>query len=241
VQVQVLLDGTADGSMYSERDPLCAAGITVRVEGWTAKLHDKYAVIDAGTASDPQVVTGSVNWTDAAVSDNDENLVVVRNGTIAADYAADWARLKQATGMGSFACNVTPSPSGAQVFVPVVQTTPSPTPTPTPSPASGRAEITYIDYAPTGETLEEYVRIQNLDPTPITLTNWTLSDATGNTFRFPAFTLGGHAEVRVWTNSGTHDVGNLYWGRGQAVWNNDGDTAYLKRPDGNVADIYTYP
>jgi len=41
VRVEVLLDDTADGSQYSQRDPLCAAGVTVRVEAWSAKLHNK--------------------------------------------------------------------------------------------------------------------------------------------------------------------------------------------------------
>jgi phosphatidylserine/phosphatidylglycerophosphate/cardiolipin synthase-like enzyme len=243
VRVAVLLDDTADGSIYSERDPLCAAGITVRVEAWPAKLHDKYAIVDAGTVSDPQVVTGSVNWTAAGVATNDENLLILRHAEIVSAYAADFNRLQQATGTGSFTCNVPTAPMVEQVFVPIVQrpqTTPPPTPSPTPSPVSGRADIVSIDYAPSTGTLDEYVRLRNPDPTPVTMTNWRLSDAAGNTYTFPSFTLGGYAEVRVWTKSGTNTASNLYWGRNQAVWNNTGDTAYLHRSDGVLVATYGY-
>jgi phosphatidylserine/phosphatidylglycerophosphate/cardiolipin synthase-like enzyme len=42
VQVEVLLDGLAAGGLGGERDQLCAAGITVRVENWSGLLHNKY-------------------------------------------------------------------------------------------------------------------------------------------------------------------------------------------------------
>src|SRR5438477_539054 len=60
------------------------------------------------------------------------------------------------------------------------------------------------------------------------MTNWTLRDLANNTYTFPAFALAAFSEVKVWTNSGTNDAANLYWGRNQAVWNNTGDTAIVR-------------
>jgi phosphatidylserine/phosphatidylglycerophosphate/cardiolipin synthase-like enzyme len=98
VAVEVLLDGTADGSEFSQRDPPCAAGVTARVEGWAGKLHDKYAVVDAGTASDPLILTGSTNWTNNAVTANDENLLIVHDADLAGAFADDFGRLRAAIG-----------------------------------------------------------------------------------------------------------------------------------------------
>jgi phosphatidylserine/phosphatidylglycerophosphate/cardiolipin synthase-like enzyme len=107
VRVEVLLDGTADGSAFSERDPLCAAGVTVRVETWPGLLHDKYAVVDADTSSDPLIVTGSTNWTGNAVEANDENVLIVHDPALASTFAADFARLRGAISPGGFVCNAT--------------------------------------------------------------------------------------------------------------------------------------
>ncbi|WP_410964094.1 lamin tail domain-containing protein, partial [Salmonella sp. SAL4448] len=78
----------------------------------------------------------------------------------------------------------------------------------------------------------EYVEIKNTGNGALTMTGWTLRDLIPHVFTFPAFTLAAGATVKVWTNSGTNDSANLYWGRGQAVWNNDGDTAILRDAQG---------
>jgi hypothetical protein len=136
----------------------------------------------------------------------------------------------------------TPPQSPSPTPTPQPPPRPTPTPSPTPSPVSGRADITFIDYAPTTGTLDEYVHIRNLDPAPITMTNWTLSDVARTTYTFPPFTLPASGEVRVWTKGGVNDASNLYWGQGRAVWNNTGgDTATLRRSDGSVSDTYTCP
>ncbi len=40
---------------------------------------------------------------------------------------------------------------------------------------------------------------------------------------------------------GQDDAGSLYWGLvGEAVWNNGGDSAFLRDSEGNLVDDYTY-
>ena len=73
------------------------------------------------------------------------------------------------------------------------------------------------------------------------MTNWTLSDLANNTYSFPPYILAAGASVKVWTNSGTNDSANLYWGRSQAVWNNTGDTAFLRNAQGVLVSQYSYP
>jgi Lamin Tail Domain len=73
------------------------------------------------------------------------------------------------------------------------------------------------------------------------LKGWMLRDAAGDVYHFPStFELGPDVRVRIHTGKGTNTQANLYWGRGSYVWNNDKDTATLKRPDGTVAGRCSY-
>ncbi len=88
--------------------------------------------------------------------------------------------------------------------------------------------------------LNEYVQLENLGGAPQALTGWTLRDLVGKTFTFPDFTLPAGGTVRVWTKSGTNTATDLYWGSGTAIWNNGGDTAYLRDAEGNLVSEYAY-
>jgi hypothetical protein len=74
------------------------------------------------------------------------------------------------------------------------------------------------------------------------LVGGVLKDETAShRFNFPSgFTLDGGAEVRVFTGCGTDSGTELFWCNGRAVWNNDGDTAFLLDANGNIADEYSY-
>jgi hypothetical protein len=67
-----------------------------------------------------------------------------------------------------------------------------------------------------------------------------LRDAAGHVYRFGSFKLGPAGTVRVHTGHGSDTHKNLYWGSGAYIWNNDGDTATLKRRNGTVADRCHY-
>jgi len=55
--------------------------------GSKSLYHSKNVVVDAlMPSSDPQVATGSFNWTNAAENSNDENLIVVHDSIIANQY-----------------------------------------------------------------------------------------------------------------------------------------------------------
>ncbi|MFM7324768.1 MAG: phospholipase D-like domain-containing protein, partial [Nodosilinea sp.] len=73
--------------------PLTTVGIPTLPP--TDKLHHKFAVIDAET-----VVVGSHNWSRAANQTNDENLLVIRNATVAAHYQREFDRLYDQAQLG---------------------------------------------------------------------------------------------------------------------------------------------
>jgi PLD-like domain len=89
VAVRMILDASGAANAYSKHSWLCDSDVPVRVENWGAKSHSKWAVADAGTPTSA-VVFGSMNWTSAGDSDNDENTLYVQNGAFAAAFAAEF-------------------------------------------------------------------------------------------------------------------------------------------------------
>lgn len=108
-------------------------------------------------------------------------------------------------------------------------------------PSDPDIRITHIEHTPTGDAVQgEYVRIENFADAAQEMTGWTLRDEANRTFTFPVFTLPVSGVVQVWTGSGTNTATDLYWGSGTAIWNNTGDTAYLRDAAGEGVDTYTY-
>jgi phosphatidylserine/phosphatidylglycerophosphate/cardiolipin synthase-like enzyme len=64
----------------------------LRIHLDTNIMHSKYIIIDAGNASsDPTVLTGSHNWTNAADQLNDENILIIHDNNIANKYYQNFA------------------------------------------------------------------------------------------------------------------------------------------------------
>jgi P pilus assembly chaperone PapD len=116
------------------------------------------------------------------------------------------------------------------------------------SQASAAVKITKIYYDSPGTDTgsnsslnAEYVRIKNTGTRRVTLTGWTLRDASKHVFKFPTFRLAAGKTVTVHTGKGSNGASNLYWGSTAYIWNNTGDTASLKRRDGSLASRCSYP
>jgi phosphatidylserine/phosphatidylglycerophosphate/cardiolipin synthase-like enzyme/DNA/RNA endonuclease YhcR with UshA esterase domain len=85
---------------------LQGAGIDVWQAGHSVVsgiFHHKYAAIDPfNDESDPLVITGSHNWSNAAEQDNDENTLIIHSGDIARQYVQEFAqRYKESGGTGN--------------------------------------------------------------------------------------------------------------------------------------------
>ncbi|MBV9390077.1 MAG: phosphatidylserine/phosphatidylglycerophosphate/cardiolipin synthase family protein [Chroococcidiopsidaceae cyanobacterium CP_BM_ER_R8_30] len=68
------------------QNPLTTVGVPQLPQG--ELLHHKFAVIDGQT-----VITGSHNWSEAANTKNDEDLLVIHNSTVAAHFQREFERL----------------------------------------------------------------------------------------------------------------------------------------------------
>jgi hypothetical protein len=81
----------------------------------------------------------------------------------------------------------------------------------------------------------EQVLLHNEGDDAVDLGGWTLQDAARrpHVYTFAATRrLGAGRTLRLWSGRGNDDDDNVYWGRRQAVWNNSGDIALLRDPDG---------
>lgn len=112
---------------------------------------------------------------------------------------------------------------------------------------AGAVVVARIEADPPGDdTLDanaEYAVVANRSDAPVDLTGWVLKDETAShRFAFPAgFTLAPGASVAVHTGCGSPTLTDLFWcNQGSAVWNNDGDTAFLLDSNGNVVDTRSY-
>ena len=89
---------------------------------------------------------------------------------------------------------------------------------------------------------EEYVRLRNLGDLAVDMTGWVLKDASAShRYAFPAgFLLAAGLEVRIYSGCGTDTPNSLYWCSGGAIWNNDGDTAFVLDQNGNTVVYQDY-
>jgi hypothetical protein len=90
----------------------------------------------------------------------------------------------------------------------------------------------------------EWVRLTNTRTYSINLKGWTLRDKARHIYTFTTnYSLGAGKRVYVHTGSGTDgspDYQHRYWGMAWYVWNNSGDTAYVRNASGTLIDSCTW-
>jgi LysM repeat protein len=135
-----------------------------------------------------------------------------------------------------------PTPTGNPPAETPAESSPPAEPLPTPLPTltpSGPPLVEIAQVLGSGDPLAEVVIVRNRGGA-ISLDRWTLSDAEGNTFTFPALTLFADTQVSVHSTSGDSAPTDLYWGRTTPAWNG-GELITLRDAPGNVVDTYIVP
>jgi phosphatidylserine/phosphatidylglycerophosphate/cardiolipin synthase-like enzyme len=87
VQIQGIFETTGSNTEFSELRPLFCAGLQVRRDGNPFVLHHKVFIID-----DERVVFGSFNFSSSARDSNDENMLIIRDPDLAAQFIAEFNR-----------------------------------------------------------------------------------------------------------------------------------------------------
>ncbi len=85
VKVEVILDKSQLTEKYSSVKFLYNSGIPTMIDAAHAIAHNKVMIIDRET-----VITGSFNFTRSAEEKNAENLLVIKDETLAAKYIGNW-------------------------------------------------------------------------------------------------------------------------------------------------------
>lgn len=89
---------------------------------------------------------------------------------------------------------------------------------------------------------DEYVVFENAGEESLALGGWTVSDEADHTYTVPdGVTLDPGAQVTLHTGSGEDTATDLYWGSGAPVWNNGGDTVFVRDASGAVVIEEEYP
>ncbi|WP_198661976.1 lamin tail domain-containing protein [Halorussus litoreus] len=86
---------------------------------------------------------------------------------------------------------------------------------------------------------DEYLVFRNAGDRPIDLSGWTVGDEAGHGYEFPDGTVLDSGEtLTLRTGSGQDDSGNdgndYYWNASGAVWNNAGDTVFVRTDEGRL-------
>lgn len=127
----------------------------------------------------------------------------------------------------------TPTPGEAeQTAESEFSPTPSPSPTITLEPTASNAEVEILEVLNPGDVTAEGVRLFNNGRT-LRVDNWTMSDAEGNVYTFPAQVLFSESELTVFTRAGQNTAIVLFWGRDEAAFQ-PGDIVTLRDAEGNV-------
>jgi len=68
----------------------------------------------------------------------------------------------------------------------------------------------------------------------VNLSGWKIKDGSTHIYYFKNITIKEGQTIKVYTGCGNDTSTSLYWCNNGAVWNNDGDTLKLVKPDGSV-------
>ncbi|MDE2749242.1 MAG: phospholipase D-like domain-containing protein [Chloroflexota bacterium] len=88
VSVEGVFEKRNSTASWSQLPALHCAGAAMRQDGSRYTLHHKVIIID-----DHTVITGSFNYSRSAAERNDENIVIIRDETVAGLYLAEWRRI----------------------------------------------------------------------------------------------------------------------------------------------------
>ena len=123
MEVRGVFDSSESGNTSSQYFPMHGEleyawnpPADVWLDGETGTLHHKYMIIDVNrSGADPVVVTGSANWSNAAVEENDENVIIIHDAPVANCFFQEFgARYAAAGGTGYLAADVDLAPAGAR-------------------------------------------------------------------------------------------------------------------------------
>lgn len=87
---------------------------------------------------------------------------------------------------------------------------------------------------------QEWVEITNEGTAPVSMVGFTIKDEANHIYTFPDVTIQPGQAVRVYTEPGLNTADTLFWSSSEPIWNDDGDTAFLRDTLGALVDSFGY-
>ncbi len=87
---------------------------------------------------------------------------------------------------------------------------------------------------------DEYVVFKNKCDS-IDLDSWNVKDEATHKYTFKNFVFDADSTFTLYTGSGKDTSDELYWNSKSAIWNNAGDTLFLRDKNGGLVLTYSYP
>jgi phosphatidylserine/phosphatidylglycerophosphate/cardiolipin synthase-like enzyme len=226
VEVVGVFDESQARGRYSVDERLAQAGVPVYIDGNKnaigfagGKLHHKTMLIDPATLSEPLVVSGSFNWSNAATRYNDENLVILHGTDFATPFLEEFCKvLEVATLHPDYDGEDVDPCATLLVSVRINEALPNP---------DGR------------DTDREFVELVNGGAAPFDLEGWTLSDIQKVRHTFTDTVLAPGASLVIWSGQDPDNPDappRLVASSGDLGLTNSAETLTLRDADGVVVD-----
>lgn len=227
VEVVGVFDESQARGRYSIDEQLAAAGIPVYIDGnhnaigfAGGKLHHKTMLIDPATNSDPVVISGSFNWSNAATRYNDENLVILPGADFTTPFLEEFCKILEVA-------TLHPDYQGEDV-----------------DPCATLLVSVRINEAlpnPDGSDRDrEFVEIVNGGAAPFDLEGWTLGDLQKDErHRFTDTVLAPGASIVVWDGPDPDNPDappRLTASSGSLGLTNSAETLVLRDAEGVIVD-----
>lgn len=87
----------------------------------------------------------------------------------------------------------------------------------------------------------EYVKFKNKCGSQVNLNKWSVKDEGTSIYTFKMFVLKDGSEFTLFSGKGSDTEKELYWSSKRSIWNNNGDTLFLRNDRGNLVLSYSYP
>lgn len=87
---------------------------------------------------------------------------------------------------------------------------------------------------------DEYVVFENRCNFSINLSGWMIKDRSFKTYVFPEFVLDAKSSFILHSGFGKDTKKDLFWNSTSPIWNNDGDTLFLRDREGFLILSYSY-
>ncbi len=86
----------------------------------------------------------------------------------------------------------------------------------------------------------EFVKIINNSGFDINIKGWTIKDSSINIYKFKNYLFLKGSYIILFSGEGIDKDNIFYWNSKKPIWNNYGDTLYLRDEDGYLVSIYSY-